>query len=323
MKHVRVVTYCFLLLFAGYARAEHALQTLLPALVLGQVAAPSDDKTWIKTYLGGVYKSTDTDFMTAQEKLLHSLDLLDGAETNAILDRINKNIVKGNEVKAIPKSNLPVGLAERVLAAFKKLHEKGLVVVEIGTTSEIGQFDSRHGVMTREEYEKIFGKGGGSDLVGHSCEIDHGGEKIRIDCDYKDALDYVAFGCKYDEKTKTWVNKYAPKSNELAVVNATQEAIVSIYDKDINFKGAPEIRSHIAESMFLIVANNPNPPDQFHQVVRREVVLFNLRSFHRTYKQDLKAKRLLSDNPTDEDLLNFAAVNEKLFLMGHYKNDKK
>lgn len=275
-----------------------------------------DNKTWAREHLREVYRTTGFDPMEPEDKILMEAGLLSDDEMKEVI----KTFQKKHETDQEPKRSLPDDLGERVLAAFRKIHERGLVLAEHGSVRPpLGK--SRYGVMTKAEYEKMFGKKAGSNLVSYRCNMSHGGEKIEIDCDFLDALDYVSFGCKYDSTAKRWVNRYPPESSEHALINATQRAIAKIYVVDIYFDQGAELRKHLAGEFQRLRVERRDAQN----LVEEEITLWNLRRFRETYADHEDLNRLLPARPTDKELLDFnSKYGRKLRMtLGHMAPDEK
>lgn len=289
------------------------------------------DEDFLRTQFKNVFKDNYADDRI-QTDLLRELGLLNAEDKKAIENYWNKfyPAPTAEELTKKMSPTLPRPLAERIVAAFRTIHAKGLIFVAVGSTTQydydrryaIGKLaelagGSRSGVMTPKEYQEIYGDQQGNDAVGYTGTYTLNGTKYELRYDYMDALVYVSLACDYDETAKEWVLKYKKGSPELAAVNEIQRSIQEIYQTDMLYEDAANVRNSFASRIDELVNKAKQQRGDIAGVVRKEISLYNLRLFHYTYKENTDVKRILGEEPTDETLWNFYLANREQFHMVH------
>jgi hypothetical protein len=136
---------------------------------------------------------------------------------NPLLEALGNRHSENSETKWLDKSQ-----ARMIVSALKQLKALDLVVVEEGSVcpEAVKQARENHtdelgsglyhkvcpvGVMTKADYERHYPKRG-HDLVGRTCYLNNDQQK-PINCELRNAVDFLSLTRKYDPATGKWVLK--------------------------------------------------------------------------------------------------------------------
>jgi hypothetical protein len=153
------------------------------------------------------------------------------------------------------RKKLPWPSIDKVVAGLWKLDQLGLVVVERGAMCNVAgeshDFWCRSGVMSAEDYRKIYGENHAHNLVHTTCKV----TELKdgdVDCVYADIDRFLNVRFTYDNATRTWKEKFAPDSAERKASEYADSIVREVYRLDPHFKMGEDLRKQMYDKMLLL-----------------------------------------------------------------------